>query len=76
MEMVPVPILDENEQVESYTYLKVKKPHIGLNSETYVTLRTKELDTCKKIGYEFYCKELFVVKHKTKYSCESAIYLI
>ena len=20
---------------------------------------------CKKIGYEFYCKELFVVKHKT-----------
>ena len=30
---------------------------------------------CKKIGYEFYCKELFVVKHKTKYSCKSAIYL-
>ena len=24
--------------------------------------------------YEFYCEELFVVKHKTKYSCESAIY--
>ena len=29
---------------------------------------------CKKIGYEFYCEELFMVKHKTKYSCESAIY--
>ena len=29
---------------------------------------------CKKIGYEFYSKELFVVKHKTKYSCESAFY--
>ena len=29
----------------------------------------------QKIGYEFYCKELFVVKHKPKYSCESAIYL-
>ena len=29
---------------------------------------------CKKIGYEFYCKELFVVKHKSKYSCESVIY--
>ena len=24
--------------------------------------------------YEFYCKELFMVQHKTKYSCESAIY--
>ena len=27
-----------------------------------------------KIGYEFYCKELFVVKHTWKHSCESAIY--
>ena len=29
---------------------------------------------CKKIDYEFYCKELFTVKDKSKYSCESAIY--
>ena len=33
--------------------------------------RTKDM---LEIGYEFYCKELFVVKHKTKYNCESAIY--
>ena len=30
---------------------------------------------CKKIGYEYYCKELFVVKSKTRYSCASTIYL-
>ena len=29
---------------------------------------------CKRIGYKFYCEELFIVKHKTSYSCESAIY--
>ena len=29
---------------------------------------------CKRIGYEFYCEELFVIKHKSKYSCENAIY--
>ena len=29
---------------------------------------------CKKICYEFYCKELLIVKHKSKYSCESVIY--
>ena len=29
---------------------------------------------CKNIGYEFYCRKLFVVKHKSKYSCESAIH--
>ena len=45
-----------------------------MNSEMYISLHQQELRTCKKIGYEFYCEELFVVKHKTKYSCESAIY--
>ena len=29
---------------------------------------------CKKIGYEIYCEECFVVRHKSGYSCESAIY--
>ena len=29
---------------------------------------------CKKIGYEYYCEELFVVKSKTRYSSASAIY--
>ena len=74
METVPVPIVDENKQPQSYTYLKMKKPNIALNSETYISLRTQELATCKRIGYEFYCEELFMVKHKTKYSCESVIY--
>ena len=64
----------ENKQVQYYTYLKVKKPYIALNSETYITLRTQELYTCKRIGYGFNCEKLFVVKHKTKYSCKSAIY--
>ena len=74
METVPVPIVDENEQAQSYTYLEVKKPYIAPNSETYISLRVQELDTCKKIGYEFYCEELFVVKHKTQHSCGSMIY--
>ena len=34
----------------------------------------EELRTCKKIGYENYCEELFVVKSKSKYSCASALY--
>ena len=40
----------------------------------YISLRQQELRTCKRNGYKFYCKELFVVKQKTSYSCESAIY--
>ena len=74
LETVPVPILDQNDKVQSYTHLQINKPCITLNSETYISLRQQELRACKRIGYEFYCKELLVVKHKTSYSCESAIY--
>ena len=41
----------------------------------YIALTQQELRSCKKIGNEFYCEELFIVKHKSSYSCESAIYL-
>ena len=29
---------------------------------------------CKRIGYEYYCEELFVIKSETRYSCASTIY--
>ena len=74
LETVPVLVLDKNLKAHSYTHLRSKKPYIALSSETYISLRHQELRSCKKIGYEFYCEELFVVKHKSSYSCESAIY--
>ena len=74
LETVPVPIIDQNTQSHFYTQLQVKKPYIALISETYISIRQQELRTCKRIGYEFYCEELFIVKHKSRYSCESAIY--
>ena len=55
-------------------HFQIHKPYITFNSETYISLKQQELRTYKRIGYEFYCKELFVVKHKTHYSCENAIY--
>ena len=39
----------------------------------YINIRQQELVTCKKIGNELHCEELFVVRHKSRYSCESAI---
>ena len=74
LETVPVPILDQNTEAQSYTHLRIKKPYIALHSETYISMRQQELRSRKKIGYEFYCKELFIVKHKSRYTCESAIY--
>ena len=74
IEMVPVSIIDQNKQAHSYTHLQIDKPYTALNSETYIIIRQQALRTCKRIGYEFYHKELFVVKHKSTYSCKSAIY--
>ena len=74
LETVLVPIIDRNKNAQSYTHLQVTKPYIALNSETYISLRIQELETCKKIGYEFYCEELFVVKHRSQHNCKSAVY--
>ena len=74
METVPVPIINQNTQAQSYTHLQINKTYIVLNPETYISIRQQELRICKKIGCEFYCDEIFVVKHKSKYSCKSLIY--
>ena len=74
LETVPVPIIDRNIKAQSCMHLQIRKPYIALNSETYISLRQQDLRSCKRIGYECYCEELFVVKHKSSYSCESAIY--
>ena len=73
LETVPVPIIDQNTQAQSLTHLKVEKPYFALNSETYISIWQQELRTCKRIGYEFYCEELFMVRHKSRYSCEGVI---
>ena len=62
IETVLVLIIDQNKQAQSYTQLKVNKPYIALNSETSISLHSQELFTCKRIGYEYYCEELFGVK--------------
>ena len=72
--MISTPLLDKNTNAQSYMHLQARKPYIAINSETYISLRQQELRSCKRIGYKFYCEELFVVKHKSSYSCESAIY--
>ena len=62
VETVPVPILDASNKVHSYTQLKIEKPYIALNDETYISIHSQELNTCKRIGYEYFCEELFGVK--------------
>ena len=74
IETLPVPIVDQNKQAQSYIHSQIDRPYIALNSQMYISLQPQELSTYKRIGYEFYCEELFMMKHKSKYSCESVIY--
>ena len=36
IEKVPATILDANDKAQSYTQLKIEKPYIALNDETYI----------------------------------------
>ena len=49
VETVPVPILDASNKIQSYTQLKIEKPYITLNDETYISTHSQELNTCKEM---------------------------
>ena len=74
LETVKVPITDTNLAANSYTEVKTSKPYIAFNNDYYIQLHILELCMCKQIWHTYYCEELFLVKHKSKHSCESAIY--
>ena len=74
IEIVPVPIPDENVKADSYSQVQVKKPYMVVGIEYYIELRMTEMIMCKSIWFKYYCEELFVVKHKSAYGCGSAIF--
>ena len=74
LETVKIPITDTNLAANSYTEAKTSKPYIAFNNDYYIQLCIPELRMCKQIWHSYYCEELFLVKHKSKHSCESAIY--
>ena len=41
METVPVPNVDENKWAQFYTYLKINRAYMALNSETYIIENTR-----------------------------------
>ena len=45
IETVPVPVLETNYQAQSYIQLKIDKPYIALDGETYISLHPQELNT-------------------------------
>ena len=74
IETVKVPINDLNTKADSYTQIQVSKPYLATNQEHYIQLMLPELRMCKSIRHTYFCEELFLIKHKSKSSCESALF--
>ena len=73
VETVPVPIIDKN-VADSYSQVRIEKSYIAAETGYYIQLRISELLMCKSIRHIYYCEELFVIKHKSRHSCVSAIF--
>ena len=73
IETVPVQIRPKHTSTFLYTSTGRKAVHCTKLRDLHYHMAAR-IRTCKTIGHEFYCKELLVVKHKSKYSCESAIH--
>ena len=74
IETLKLPIPDLNVDADTYSEIRFSKPYIAINNNYYIQLRIQELRMCKQIRHNYYCEELFLVKHKSKHSCESAIF--
>ena len=74
VETVPVPIIDKNVKANSYSQVRIEKSYIAAGTDYYIQLRISELLICKSIRHIYYCEELFVIKHKSRHSCVSAIF--
>ena len=76
IETVPAPIVNQNEQEDSYKHSQIDRPFIAVNSETYILIRQQELRKCKRIGYEFSCEEIFIVKKTSPNTDAKVLYIL
>ena len=47
IEMVEVPIPDQNKEADSYSEVKYSKTYLAINNDYYIQLRIQELHMCK-----------------------------
>jgi len=74
IESTYVPVPDKNTAADSYTKIRTDKVFFAGNKDYYIQIRISELMMCKSIRYTYYCEELFIVKHRSKHTCDSTIF--
>ena len=76
IETVPVPIVDENLEANSYSQVLINKPYIATNDDYYIQLVMEELFMCKQIKQIYFCEELFLVNTKQNIAVKVPYFMI
>ena len=74
IEIIDVPVEDDDHTMDSYTRIQTTKPYIATNENHYIQLQITELRMCKAIQKDYFCEELFMVKHTSMNTCASALF--
>ena len=77
LQTVPVPYhpnSKSSDDKQAYTWLKPDHDMLAMSSSTYFALDSKQLPNCRGFSTICYCENLFLVTHRSKHTCESAIY--
>ena len=77
---IPVPLhvnkelMDEDESIDAYTQIPPTTEVLAMSSDTYINIQHRQLKQCVKISAVYFCEQLFLMKHNSEHTCESAIY--
>ena len=76
---VPVPFHADTQYPEAngrqpYTRIVPKHDMLAMSDNKYMSMKSEDVQYCKKISDTLYCENLLLVTHKSEHTCESAIY--
>jgi len=64
----------DGKYVGAYTWLKPTNRYLGMGKAAYLNFDQDKLDACKLLGEIYYCENLFIMRHISDHTCESAIF--
>ncbi len=65
---------EEDETENTYTQLIPSTMLLAMSSDTYINLSPEDLANCLRVTNMYFCERLFLIKHHSEHTCESAIY--
>ena len=77
---IPVPyhinaeMIDETENENTYTQIIPDTEMVAMNRDTYINVDQSELKQCIKFSVMYFSEQIFLMKHTSEHTCETAIY--